>query len=259
MNLLNCYKQFSNIREHSDKSNKIDLTNFEFLSPTTLLPLILYVEQNSAKEIILPKNENLKSYFTTVTSRFYCYSENQSFLPVTKLPKDQKEANIILSKIFKRLEPINDLGGVNTFRYLTSEIVDNIYQHSKFNSAYVMFQKYKKYIELTFYDDGIGIPGAFKNAKVSFEDSANALELALSGVSTKDNQERGYGLSRNLKLVKDALRGEMLLVSLEGAVYLDQNRLYKYNLPLNYRLKGTLLSYRYNFPVSVEGFYEIVE
>jgi len=177
------------------------------------------------------------------------------------LPKDPKDAAGMLSILYDKLENGKNIGGQNAFKYMISEMVDNIYQHSYFKTAFFMAQKYSrnKYIEICFYDDGIGIPESFRRANFSFKDSVDAIYKALQGLSTK-SQERGYGLSGNLRIIKEAFNGEMLVASEKGAIFLQNKDIFKYNFSDKYILSGTLVSYKYNFPVDIGGdFYEYVK
>lgn len=259
MSLLDDYKKFCDIRERSCSGQIINLGNESFLCPSSLLPLINYLKITNSKNIC-SSSERLNSYVCTIMSKAHTNLENKSFIPFTELPKNELDANKTMSMLFGKLKDGKDVGGQNAFKYMVSEMIDNIYQHSNFNNAYFMAQKYPKlgFMDVCFYDDGIGIPGSFRNAEVNFSSDKDAIYKAITGVSTK-GKERGYGLSKNIEIIEKDFKGEMLIISNEGAVHLFKEKLFKYDLSKKYILMGTLVSYRYNFPVADVDIYERIE
>jgi len=261
LNLLDNYKKFCDIRENSINTKKIDLSNETFLYPTTLLPLINYQKGNKL-DCIKPKSDKTKDYFD-IMNNLQTNSKQKTSIPFTELPKDSIEGNKKIAEMFELLGDGKNVGGENAFKYMVNEMVTNIYEHSKFNNAYTMAQKYpnKQFLEVCFYDDGIGIPGSFKKAKIEFDSDKETIMKAVEGTSTKEttsteSPKRGYGLSRNLKLIKDKFNGEMLIVSNSGAFHLHEQKQYKYDLSKKYILAGTLVSYRYKFPVMDVNIYD---
>ena len=133
-----------------------------------------------------------------------------------------------------------------------------MYDHAEFNNALVMAQRYdkKKFLEITFFDDGITIPGSFSKKGLKFSDS-EALVQALNGLSAK-SQERGYGLSSNLKILTRGLQGEMFIASGRGAIHITKNTPKLYKLQEEHRLEGTLISVRIPFPTPQVNIYEFI-
>ena len=199
--LFENYLNYCNYKKSSLASGFLDLTKEKFIQPTTLLPLIMFVKkQKSRIELKLPSDGVVSTYIKIVTdSSSYFYPDGRSYLPIISLPKEKEKSLDILDRLYEFNGEGKNYGGENTFKYLVGEMVDNIYQHSEFNNAMVMAQKYprKKYADICFIDDGISINGSFKKKGILLEEDYIAIEEAINGLSTKD-KDRGTGLNKTL-------------------------------------------------------------
>lgn len=106
--------------------------------------------------------------------------------------------------------------------YLLDELICNMQQHAKaeFGLAYVSYNTDTKTIDIALADNGITIYGSYVNTNkylnIIGESDAQALGLAQEGYSTKDlpdAENRGYGLSSNIKMVTEGLHGEFAIIS----------------------------------------------
>jgi hypothetical protein len=179
------------------------------------------------------------------------------------LPQDYRECESVLEAVYS----LQSRGGwfdENTaaFKYVVGELVDNIYQHSLFDYAYIMAQRYpaRRFVELCFYDDGIGIPGSFQLAgkRCSRANHYRAIYDAMRGVSTKPEEGRGYGLSSNVEMFRD-VGGEVLIVSGFGAVFLNRHEVIPYQLDGSTQMEGTLVSIRVRDGTRIPNIYEYAE
>ncbi len=172
--------------------------------------------------------------------------------------KESYEATKILESIFRLHGNGKEYGGETVFKYLVSELVDNIYEHSEFENALVMAQRYEKkgIVEICFFDDGVTIAGSFKKQGMIFEDQQAIVE-AVNGLSTK-SKERGYGLSSNMTIFTQGMDGEILIVSGLGAIYAGKNRQKLYKLQEIHQLMGTLISIRIPFPAPKVNIYDFL-
>ena len=256
--LLNNYLNFCSRREVCLKTNILDLRETNWLYPTTLLPLGIFIKAH--KETIdyrPPHNPNVANYISLVTGNLDIDDiQNKSFIPIVSLPIKKDESDKILQYIYKLHNDGKDYGGENAFKYLIGELVDNMYEHSQFNNALVLAQRYDKkgFVEICFFDDGITIAGSFLNKEIKFEDSKAIVE-ALNGLSSK-NKDRGYGLSSNLNIFIKGLCGDMLIVSGAGAVFVSKTMQKIYKLKEINSLKGTLISIRIPYPAKEIDIYE---
>ena len=255
------FTKFCSLIVNSKKSNILDLGDCNWFYPTQLLPLLVFIKQNPNVKIILPKNIGVSKYLTIIKNKSKI--KQNSYLSLVELPKEDKFVNETLQQLYDVTNLSKEYGGESAFKYTIGELVDNIYQHSKFKNAFVMAQKYssKGFIEICFCDDGITIPGSLKKAGLVFKDDEHdkAIVDAINGLSAKNDKERGYGLWSNLNLVMNGLGGEFLIISGNGAVLVNKegHKLFKLQEPNTY--SGTLISIRVSNERKEVNLYDYVE
>lgn len=152
--------------------------------------------------------------------------------------------------------------------YLLDELICNIQQHAHadFGIAYISYNTDLQTIDIALADNGITIYGSYVKADKYLdligESDAEALGLAQEGYSTKDlpnAENRGYGISSNIKMVSEGLQGELVIIS-GGAMSLftpNNNKLL--SLPNGIEWNGTLIVARIpvNIPVTY-NFYNYI-
>lgn len=234
--------EYTDIRDKAVKAGNVDLENVRFLTPTTLLPLSIYLRRAMRSlTLIPPPNPNVESYLWCMMKDHGIDTLNGStYLPVVSLPKDEDLSQPIMKKAY---DLAGDPGGKNAFRYLVGELVDNIYQHSRFDMALVMAQQYRKsgVMHLCIIDDGITIAGSLLESGMVLDDEQAIID-ALEGASSKKEQERGRGLGTTLSLTLKGYHGCMLVVSGRGAIYCDGENDLRYRLSDRNKYEGTLIS-----------------
>jgi len=230
----------------------IDLSNVKFFYPTTLLPLIIFIEKERCK-YIEPTDPNVSKYLNTVMKKRGILDKNyRSYIPPICLPPSEKEFNEamdkILSNIVENTMP-NYLGKPpskikDILLYVISELVSNTYQHSQCTSAYIMAQRYENrgFVELSIIDNGITIAGSL-GRKINLESDSEAIVRALEGCSSKEEKGRGYGLSTSVRNLTESLTGETLIASGRGLVYLHHTKK-AFICNQKGKLEGTLISTR---------------
>ncbi len=108
-------------------------------------------------------------------------------------------------------------------------------------------------------DNGITIPGAFKEAGFEFDDPI-ALSEAIKGLSTKHDKERGFGLISSINLLTKGLDGECLVVSRKGGfIAKGEDKQTLYNMGKYYALNGTLISIRVPYTTKTVNIYDYLE
>ena len=255
--LVSEYIEYVNYKSKFGQNSKIDLSDMKFVYPTTLLPLSEIILKNKDK-YVPPKLYKVENYISTIlestSSNF-----KHTYTPIVALPESCEEVDEALKKIFEMQRSTSDFGGISAFKYVVSELVDNIYQHSRFTRALIMGQRYDTlgFIDLSFYDNGITIPQTFKEKGLNHEASF-AIREALNGVSTKDN-DRGFGLRTSLNLFTHGLNSEFFVVSGNGAVHCDKKGDKLYRLTESGGLKGTLISVRIPKNTPEVDIYDYVE
>ncbi len=251
------YLEYCNLKRIAITTNILDLSNISWFFPTLLLPLGIFIKENNKIDIILPSDINVSKY-VNIIMKDKLNSIKSSYIPIVEIhpnrPLIEKKLESLINyqKIHK--------GSQNAFSYFIGELIDNIYEHSKFSSAYIMAQKYKhrNFTEIGIIDNGISIPGSYESKGYNFND-IEALEQALKGLSTKDYYERGYGLRTSLDILIKGFEAECLIISRGGGLILNKNNSSYIKLEENHIFKGTLISTRlYNINREV-NVYEYVE
>lgn len=173
---------------------------------------------------------------------------------------DESAANII-KKLKCTLQEMNvmNIERLNSpITYLLDELICNIQQHAHTDKGYtyIGYNSLTNSIELVIADAGITIYGSYVSAQKYLElignSDAAALNLAQNGYSTKNLPEaenRGYGISSNIKMVTEGLGGELAVLSGNALlVYLagQKNILV---LPKKVDFTGTMIIVR--FPATI--------
>ena len=110
---------------------------------------------------------------------------------------------------------------VRPLRYFFSEMLDNIDQHSNAQNAVVSCQYIPKrdYIDVCISDNGKSIPQSYEENDIDFDKDYEAVRKALvEGLSTKESDYRGFGLTTNREMVTDGLDGQVIVCSRNAVV-----------------------------------------
>ncbi|VVB64794.1 Uncharacterised protein [uncultured archaeon] len=239
--LFEDYIKFTELRSSAIAKGRLDLSGIKWFSPTLLLPLGVFIKQNRYIDLVLPKDRKVSNYFDIITEN-NSFSKNRSYIPIIKIPKNESELEIQLKKL-------NNLaihcGGTTPLQYFIGELVDNIYQHSIFSTAYIMAQRYQKLklLEFCILDNGISIPQSYENNGFTIESDKDALDYALKGISTKREEGRGFGLRSSINLLASHMNGTCLIISRRGALCANkQHGKESFEMPENYIYFGTIIS-----------------
>ena len=108
--------------------------------------------------------------------------------------------------------------------YSISEIFANIIEHSMARniSVKIVISQKKCIIEIS--DDGIGLRSSYLKKKIYPKDDFSAIEFALSGLSSKDSKERGFGLYSVRGLV-EALAGRQKVETGLARAIIEKNKI----------------------------------
>ena len=260
------YRKFVEIRRETRTTGILNMGNVDWIYPTTLLPLTGFLLASGGRRLRYapPSDHNVADYIRLMISGpSRSKQTRKSYVPNHLLPKDQAGADAILNRIMKLQNDGRGIGGRTAFAYLIGELTANIYEHSGFRNAMVMAQRYEKkgFVEVSFYDDGITIPGSLRKAGFSYPTDLDAIKDAVNGRSSKEAYERGYGLGTNVKMCTDidGLGGKVLVVSGHGAFEYSLRRSEQclYNLgESSYILDGTLIGVRIPYPSEEVSIYD---
>jgi anti-sigma regulatory factor (Ser/Thr protein kinase) len=157
------------------------------------------------------------------------YYTTKTFLPIITLPIEIshhsratqnsiiKNRDKVLSTLVEIIKKQTSLEGelIRVLSYLIGELTTNMFEHSKSAQGIVMAQTYKEkgYIEIAFADNGKGLRKSYlENGIHTPGDDTEAINLALNGVSTKDDgRTRGYGISTTKNVLANGLTGRFFL------------------------------------------------
>lgn len=147
-------------------------------------------------------------------------------------------------EVMNLLPQDTDMQSVN---FLLYEILINVYKHSRFNNAYLqIIANTNRNIDICIFDDGIGIPGSFKDASIDFDNDSMALYGAINGKTTDKEKYslHGRGLNSTARLTTLGFNGEMLLASGNGICVITKEGAKTY---LNdHEIQGTFVILRIN-------------
>jgi hypothetical protein len=184
--LLENYFRFCSVRSRFRTEKPLGVSR-RHLSPMFMLPLGDFLKKNAPKRS-LPKAVCLDFFVSGARGGF------DKDCRILELPTRKENAEEMMEAFFEACGNGLAFGGENAFKYVTNEIVTNIYEHSGFTHAYLMAQEQSGFMDLCFYDDGVSIPGSFKRRGMNFSSDVEAIAEAVNGLSTKGGMERGYGL-----------------------------------------------------------------
>jgi hypothetical protein len=258
--LLEQYIIFLNDLKILKSTGQVDMSDIDFIYPTRLVLLGNLILTNPSISYVMPEDELVERYIRT---SFFTpdTTENRSYVPMTRLPSDPKEGKKKLQRVYDIQDNTQAvIGGNDAFSYVVGELVDNMYQHAKFKTGFIVGQKYptKAFVELCFLDDGITIPKSFAESGQKLEPS-EAIVKALNGFSTINQPTRGYGLSTSSRIFTEGLNGEILVISGAGAVDMKKGETQYYTLEPTETLQGTLISIRIPYPSPSLNIYPYIE
>ena len=215
--LLNKFEEYENMKK---KDIGMDIGDF---SPTVALPMI----------------NNEKINFKKIDS-------------IRKVNVNTDNSEEISNEILEELN-INQ-NNITTLKFVFHELIANIYDHSKFENAYVMGKNDGKFYEFGFLDDGITIPASLKKLQCPIKDDCDAIMQAINGLSSKNELgyiERGTGLNNTINIVTSGSNGEVLIVSGCALIHITKDRITARKIPHDC-VKGTLVSLRMNLDSKID-------
>jgi hypothetical protein len=256
--MLDHYLDYANVQSNFTKTGVVDLSHLRWIFPTTLLPSIGLLANNPSSKYRPPQDIKAASYIETMLEkgRDYCPGPG-SYVPITSLPEDERKLDPVLAQIYWLNNDGREYGGITAFKYLVGELVTNIYEHSDFGHAFVMAQKYpaKGFVDISFFDDGITIPGSLTRAGLIFENDVEFIAEAVNGLSSKKLKERGYGLTTNVRICTEGLGARILIVSGNGVLHFEEGEQKAYILRDEYKLSGTSITIRVPYPAKEVDIY----
>lgn len=250
------------LKDSSQSENvTLDLSNAKFTIPAFLSPVAVSLRslQSSGTNVNVKSSGDTGRYIQEIgfpEGQVRPTKSHDTALPLCLLNTDTDEdaVEIVGSKIYDLLSshlPGQPTGVIEGIQVTISEIIDNVDQHSlcKQGTLLVQYYPHKDSLDICVADNGLSIPGSYDRYDIEFEDDYDALEKALSGVSTKKESgfERGFGLQTATKIVCDGLNGTILLSSGEASL-LKKRSGDPSSVLRTYSWPGTVFAARLNLP-----------
>ena len=281
-------KTLSEISLIRDEEIVLDFTQAKILNPFFLCGLACVIRslENSGKRFTLnhDKNLSINSYLNTIffpgtlsasdgnyTLNIPVKYNSKTYIPIISFKTGFSDSSTltrenILSSISQLLK--NQLKFSEKERqplsYFLDELTNNINDHSDAGKGFVFAQFYpnSNYLDLCVCDAGKGIYQSFlDNPKFNPVNEIQAIQLALSGNSTKDRPEaRGFGISTTRNMLVNGLKGKIFLWSGNTTFLQAVDKEAIVNIGENGYFQGTFVALR--LPTIIPGefnFYSFVE
>jgi len=135
--------------KEADGKIEFDLSGVKWLFPLLILPMASYI-QDTESNFVSPGDPDVSSYLKTVgfPAGIDSISEVQkerSYIPLIVLRKNQERErleNVFVDMVYRVLKPAAD--EKNAISYPITELVENIFEHSKEEKGYLFAQHYPK-------------------------------------------------------------------------------------------------------------------
>ncbi len=241
---------------------RFDLSQLTFACPLLVLPFCAYLNTTKS-EYSLGENNAVASYLDAISfpkgidsiSSFRAkIQKEKSYVPISVLmrerpPERERLEALFMGMIYKTMQTIE--GARNAVFYPITEIVTNIFEHSKQDQGFVFGQFYptKNHLEICIVDRGRGLAMAYKEEKGLRLSDQEAIAEVMRGNSTKPNTDRGYGIRTSKKVVCEGLGGEFVLVSGSSALLASQSKEQLVSLT-NFYWQGVIVAYRIPKPTN---------
>ena len=257
--LASLYKTLKGVK--NNESVNFDLCELEWACPLLILPLSAYIDSTNSQattneceingylfNIDFPNGIDSVSEFQKIIQ------SKKSYIPISILRRKaaeerEKLETMFATMVFNTLEK-TPTGTRNAIYQPISELVTNIFEHSKKDTGYIFGQIYQKknYLDICIVDCGRGLQKTYqeeKNLKIS--DQESIIEV-MKGNSVKPDKERGYGVRSSRNIVCDGLSGQFAIVSGSAALISIKN--YNKIVSLDdFYWQGVIIAYRIPKPI----------
>lgn len=252
---ISLYQTFSKINKFEKVT--FDLSRLGWVYPLLILPITAYIYETKS-EYLSPQNVSANSYLKTVyfpdgIDSVKNFQKFLTYIPVTHFKKSGEiEDRERLGSCFSEMiyKTIGEIPGTqNAIYYPISELVTNIFEHSKKEEGWIFAQRYpkKKFLDICIVDMGRGLKACYKEEKGVVLSDEEAIKEAMKGHSTKPSKERGFGIYTSKQVVCGALGGSFIILSGSTALISQKNKEKLVTMsPFNWH--GLIIGYRIPFP-----------
>ena len=185
------------IQLDKNEAANFDLSQLNFVGSLLLTTLASYVKDTDS-DYISPDNVDLRSYLKTIAfpnclKTISSIQKRKNYLPLSLIEKsnnpNEKEEilNCFYNLIYKLTGEIPKTQ--NALIYPISELVNNIFEHSKKKQGVISGQTFpkKNFLEISIVDRGRGISASYKEALNKEYTDEMALKQSMLGQSSKSD------------------------------------------------------------------------
>ena len=231
---------------------EFDVCLLKWACPLLILPISAYIKETGSG---LKINEcKIKPYldkmsFPNGVNSISAFQRHKTFIPISVLNKEEEGGREGLVSLFeeKIYKVLGDVSGARgAVWYPMSELITNIFEHSKKEFGFVFGQFYpkKEYLDICIVDCGRGFANTYKQEKELNLSDEQAIIEAMKGNSAKKDKERGYGIWTSKRVVCEALKGGGFIL-ISGSCALVSTERGDRLVPLpNFYWQGAIISYR---------------
>lgn len=247
-----------------------DFYDVTFLHPSFIAPLAIYKDTSQKNIICINISLRLQSYLNSICFDRLLHFDNEkekdvldvmrnytnkTYLPICSFTMTDSNKDLfgsVIGNIIVKQTNIKN-GGITSLSYMVSELLDNIFEHSKSPNGYI-FSQYlpsENVINLCIADIGISIYGSYKSKKLYQKEiagnEAEALKFANDGYSTKnrpDAENRGYGIPTSKAMLVSGLNGAFFMLSGSAFHRYEKGVNIYVNLGKLFRWNGTVILMR---------------
>ncbi len=261
----------SKIEASEDTDVVIDFSRTKFISPVFVVSLLVYAAKSDKNIRFVNMNDYMKAMHIDKgilpdeirRSELLAIMEGyarKTYIPVINFPakenNDDKEEILSVAEnlIIRQLNIQSNVA--SGLKYMISETIDNITEHSKSDRGFICAQAYKTkgYLDICIADKGVTLLGSYQKLEDNeIGDDLEAIKAANRGISSKnlpETENRGYGIYTSKKMLIDGLGGQYMMMS-GGAGYMKSKTVDGFfTLPNGMRWNGTIVALRipYHMP-----------
>ncbi|MFA6485841.1 MAG: hypothetical protein WCT40_00540 [Candidatus Magasanikbacteria bacterium] len=257
--LVCLYKVFKDTN-FSDQRD-FDISNVDWFYPLLILPLSAHINCYNSRHCKDENNVN-HSYLNAINFPYGVDSvsvfqqqiqAHKSYIPISILKKEKGPERERLESLFSMMvySVLGSVAGAqNAVHYPITELVTNIFDHSKQDKGFIFGQFYpkKNYLDICIVDCGRGLAKTYEEEKGLKLSDADSIVEVLKGHSTKPSVERGYGVRTSKKVVCECLGGEFVLLSGSSALVASGKDQKIVDLP-GFYWQGVVVAYRIPKPL----------
>lgn len=242
--------------------NHFNFSNTKAQAPLILLPICVYINDTNSSFSLPQKSKFYSSINFPTDNLKKAGNFNSSTSPILRLTKrpDIKTRDEItydyVNNLNKKMKGI----GKNALFYPVSELLNNIFEHSRKNEGWIFAQidKTNKRIDICIVDSGRGFRKSYLEEENLDISHLEAIGEAMRGHSTKKDNERGYGLWTSKKLICKGLKGNLLIIT-GNAVFLAEGK-EENVIEMDKNIwNGVILSYRIPVPKETVDIIQYIE